>query len=241
MIVMDWISDNYIELFGAITGIIYVFLEIRQNLLLWPVGIMTSAVYIWVFLTGKLYADMGLQGYYLIISVIGWYWWVRGGRQKAEGRRGEYERGREGELEKRRVGEPDVQNGLPSLEGAGVGFIKSTYLEVSRIKLKILVILTVIFVVLHVSMWLILDNLTDSPVPGWDSFISSLSIIATWMLARKIIEHWYLWMLVNAVAMALFLSRELYPTAILYAVYFIMSFIGLKEWRKTLPHPPVGS
>ncbi len=46
-------------------------------------------------------------------------------------------------------------------------------------------------------MWIILDRLTDSPVPAWDSFITSLSVIATWMLARKIYEHWFLWIVVN--------------------------------------------
>src|SRR4030043_1236833 len=83
----DWISNNYIEVFGALTGILYVFLEIRQNLWLWPVGIVTSAVYIWVFFTGKLYADMSLQGYYLVISVLGWYWWNKGDGQPATGDR----------------------------------------------------------------------------------------------------------------------------------------------------------
>ncbi|HUU99686.1 MAG TPA: nicotinamide mononucleotide transporter family protein, partial [Bacteroidales bacterium] len=63
----DWLSNNWIEIFGAVTGIIYVFLEIRQNLWLWPVGIVTSGVYIWVFFNSKIYADMGLQGYYLVI------------------------------------------------------------------------------------------------------------------------------------------------------------------------------
>jgi len=62
-----------------------VILEIRQNIWLWPVGIITSAVYIWVFFTGKLYADMGLQGYYLVISVIGWYWWLKGSGLRAQG------------------------------------------------------------------------------------------------------------------------------------------------------------
>ena len=81
----DWITNNYIEIFGAITGIIYVFLEIRQNIWLWPVGIITSGVYIWIFFTGKLYADMSLQGYYLVISILGWYWWVK----KRSGRVGE--------------------------------------------------------------------------------------------------------------------------------------------------------
>jgi len=70
LILADWLSKNWIEIFGAVAGIIYVFLEIRQNLWLWPVGIVTSAMYIFVFFTGKLYADMSLQAYYLVISVV---------------------------------------------------------------------------------------------------------------------------------------------------------------------------
>ena len=97
MIASDWLSNNYIEVFGAITGIIYVFLEIRQTIWLWPVGIITSAVYIWVFFTSKFYADMSLQGYYLVISCLGWYWWARRNEsrwcRRKERRRGRDERG----------------------------------------------------------------------------------------------------------------------------------------------------
>ena len=128
----------------------------------------------------------------------------------------------------------DVHKKLPSLEGLGLGIDNSAILVVSRIKLKTSIMLTIIFLFLYISMWYVLDNFTDSPVPGCDSFITSLSIIATWMLARKIIEHWYLWIIVNAVAVVLFLSRGLYPTVVLYSVYCAMSFIGLKEWRKTI-------
>ncbi|MCK7532607.1 MAG: nicotinamide riboside transporter PnuC [Marinilabiliales bacterium] len=89
-------TDNFIELFGALTGVLYVILEVKQNRWLWFVGILTSAVYIWVFFNGKLYADMSLQGYYLVISFVGWYWWTK--------ERGEEESGR-GERERRRRGE----------------------------------------------------------------------------------------------------------------------------------------
>lgn len=213
MIAVHWLADNYIEVFGAVTGIIYVFLEIKQKIWLWPVGILTSAVYIWVFFVSKIYADMSLQGYYLVISVLGWYWWGRGKGQGAEGtesgRKGEWESGRRGEGEKEE-------------------------LHVTKLKLKTGIALSVVFVFLFFVMWLILTRLTDSPVPVRDSFITSLSIIATWMLARKIFEHWYLWIIVNFVSSVLFLSRGLYPTVILYLVYGIMSFIGLLEWRKTI-------
>jgi nicotinamide mononucleotide transporter len=54
------------------------------------------------------------------------------------------------------------------------------------------------------------------------------------MLARKIYEHWFLWIVVNFVSAVFFLTRGLYPTVILYAVYWIMSFVGLAAWRKTI-------
>ena len=203
MAVIDWLSGSYIEVFGAVTGIVYVFLEIRQTIWLWPVGFITSIVYIWIFFTGKLYADMSLQGYYLIIIILGWYWWSEGRGQRAEGR------GQKGKSRKEE-------------------------LPVTRLKLRTGLVLSAVFIPLFAVMWLVLDWLTDSPVPRWDSFITSLSIIATWMLARKIFEHWFLWIVVNSTAAVLFLTRGLYPTVVLYTVYGIMSFAGLAAWRKTI-------
>jgi nicotinamide mononucleotide transporter len=225
MIISDWLIKNYIEIFGAVTGIIYVFLEIRQNIWLWPVGIVTSAVYIWIFFTSKIYADMSLQGYYLIISCLGWYWWARGEGHGAESKeRRAQEAGHKEEREKGR-------------NGAG----EKNQLLVTRLKFKTGVVLLIVFIFLYLIMWFVLTRLTDSPVPVRDSFITSLSIIATWMLARKIYEHWFLWIVVNFVSAILFLTRGLYPTVILYAVYGIMSFAGLSAWKKTIPHPPAPS
>lgn len=212
---MKWILNNYIEIFGAITGIIYVFLEIRQNIWLWPVGILTSAVYIWIFFTSKIYADMSLQVYYLAICILGWYWWARGTRVHRSFSEG---------------GGHKAQSTESNIEG------EKKELQVTRLKLRTGIILTLVFVLLYIVMWLILTRFTDSPVPVRDSFITSLSIIATWMLARKIYEHWYLWIVVNFVSAVLFLTWGLYPTLILYIVYGIMSFAGLVEWKKTLPH-----
>ena len=210
---LAWITDNYIEIFGAITGILYVVLEIRQTIWLWPVGIITSAVYIWVFFTGKLYADMSLQGYYLVISILGWYWWVKGTGHRAQARQPK---------PWRRLGSGD------RTQDSG------NRLAVTRLKLKTGFILSVVFILLYIALWFSLSRLTDSPVPEWDSFITSLSIIATWMLARKIYEHWFLWIVVNTTASVLFLTRGLYPTVILYVIYGTMSFVGLKEWRKSI-------
>ena len=207
-------ADNWLEVFGAITGIIYVFLEIRQNIWLWPVGLVTSAVYIIVFFTTRFYADMNLQGYYLVMSIIGWYWWVRGTGQGAQG------------TGRRAQGEEKKNGGLRDDETEG--------LQVTRLKTVTGLLLAAVFVLLYSGIWFILSRYTDSPVPEWDSFITSLSVVATWMLARKIYEHWYLWILVNAASVIIFSVRGLYPTVILYAVYLAMSFAGLKVWKKSI-------
>ena len=219
MIITHWLSNNYIEVFGAVTGIIFVFLEIRQTIWLWLVGIITSAVYIWVFFTSKIYADMSLQVYYLVISCLGWYWWAKGtGRQPSlKLRLAKQGTGQKEEEVKGRVGEWEKEE-----------------LEVTRLKPRTGMVLAIVFVLLFIAMWLFLTRLTDSPVPVRDSFITSLSIIATWMLARKIYEHWYLWIVVNFVSAVLFMTRGLYPTVILYVVYGLMSFVGLAAWGKTI-------
>lgn len=220
---INWISGNYIEIFGVIAGILYVFLEIRQNIWLWPVGIITSAVYIYVFFTGKLYAEMSLQGYYLVISVIGWYWWTKGTGQKS-GRLGAKRRS-----SATAEGDDLIRNDIS--EAVDDNEIK---LKVTRVKPVTAIILGIVFFTLYVAIWMVLDKFTDSPVPAFDSFITSLSIVATWMLARKIYEHWFLWIVANFSASLLFFTRELYPTVILYIVYCVMSFAGLKEWKKSL-------
>jgi nicotinamide mononucleotide transporter len=240
MVVSDWLSNNFIEIFGAVTGIAYVFLEIRQTIWLWPVGIITSGVYIWVFFTSKIYADMSLQVYYLAISILGWYWWFKG--------TGRTERSKE------QSANVPLNNTPFSGKGAKTSDIGENQvgdkrqventekkekvhdeLQVTRLKLKTGLMLAVVFILLYITMYQILTRLTDSPVPLRDSFITSLSVIATWMLARKIYEHWYLWIVVNFVSAVLFLTRGLYPTVILYVVYGIMSFVGLVEWKKTIP------
>jgi len=231
MIIPDWLSNNWIEIFGAITGIVYVFLEIRQNIWLWPVGIVTSAVYIIVFFSSKFYADMSLQGYYLVISCIGWYWWVKGTGLHETKRRRERETKRLSEVEERSDEIPGIGTKFRQAEqreGETVG------LGVARLKLKTGIILALVFIMLYFIMWLVLSKMTDSPVPEWDSFITSLSIVATWMLARKIYEHWFLWIAVNSVSSIIFLTRELYPTVVLYLIYLIMSFVGLRKWKSSI-------
>ena len=107
-------------------------------------------------------------------------------------------------------------------------------LKVSRLRLSLTFVLTVISAVLYAGTGYALEQFTDSPIPYFDALGVSLSIVATWMLAHKILEHWMLWIFVNFFSSALCFYRGLYPTAGLFVVYGIMSVVGWFKWKRCL-------
>jgi len=71
-------------------------------------------------------------------------------------------------------------------------------------------------------------------VPYMDSITTALSIVATWMLARKYIEHWLMWIFIDAFSAGLYVYKGLWPTVILFIVYTVMAALGYFEWKKDL-------
>jgi nicotinamide mononucleotide transporter len=191
--VTEWLLVNKIELLGAILGILYIRFSIRQNIFTWPTGILTSALYIVVFFNSALYAAMGLQFYYVAISVYGWFYWLSGKKS-------------------------DNKSLLPVQTAT-----KRLWLKISVI--SILLYLVILFVLIRFS---------DSDVPFLDSLTTTFSIIATWMLARKYIENWVIWIFVDFVSIGLYIYKSLWPTVILFVVYTVMAFFGYIEWKKDL-------
>jgi len=191
--ILFWVFNNYIELLGALFGLLYIILSIKQNIWCWPIGLITSALYIYVFFVTKFYADMGLQVYYLVVSIYGWYFWMFGGKST-----------------------------------------KKDDLKISNIGFRRFLYITVATAVLFGIIAFILINFTDSEIPYWDAFTTAGSFVATWMLARKIIEHWLIWIIVDTVSLGLYIYKGLYATVILFAVYTLLAVIGYIEWKKEL-------
>lgn len=245
MDITAWITAHWLEIFGAAAGIIYVFLEIRQNIWLWPVGIITSAVYIIVFFTSKFYADMSLQVYYVIISFYGWYIW-RYGSGITAGTSTSTSASANSTTPVASATSTTPAASANSTTSAAHVFVsdnpavshsvpaKPVQLRVTRTPRTLILRLAAIYLALHAGMWYVLANFTDSPVAGWDSFTTALSVIATWMLARKYIEHWILWIIINIVSLILYIYKGLYPTTLLFVVYTVMAFSGYTAWRKDL-------
>ena len=91
-----------------------------------------------------------------------------------------------------------------------------------------------ILIVLVTFSGLILSNLTEAVSPYIDAFTTWGAIIATYMVAKKILENWYYWFVVDFVSVFLFLSRELYTTALLFSIYIILVIFGFISWRKSM-------
>ena len=90
------------------------------------------------------------------------------------------------------------------------------------------------YIVAQLAITYILVNYTDSTVPWSDSFTTALSIIGMWMLARKYIEQWFVWCVVDVVCSALYIYKGLYFTAVLYAVYSIIAIFGYYKWKRIM-------
>ncbi|MDH5737899.1 MAG: nicotinamide riboside transporter PnuC [Gammaproteobacteria bacterium] len=74
---------------------------------------------------------------------------------------------------------------------------------------------------------------TDARLPWLDSFTTWASVLTTWMVARKILENWIYWLVIDSLSIYLYFDRALYFTALLFAVYLIIIGFGLHRWIKT--------
>jgi nicotinamide mononucleotide transporter len=73
-----WIFDRSLEIIATITGLLYIIYSVERKILLWPYGIVSSLVYVYVCFHAGIYADMGLYAYYVLIGFYGWYHWYQG-------------------------------------------------------------------------------------------------------------------------------------------------------------------
>lgn len=190
---------NYLEILGTLVGLIYLWLEYRASIWLWVANVVMPAIYVMVYYQAGLYADFGINIYYLLVSVYGiLYWW----------------KGRQG---------GNVQSSEEVQE-----------LPISHTPGQMWARLGIISLALFLFIAFILISSTDSTVPWLDSFTTALSIVAMWMLARKYVEQWLVWIVVDAVSAGLYIYKELYFTAGLYALYTVIAYFGYVEWKRLM-------
>jgi nicotinamide mononucleotide transporter len=107
-------------------------------------------------------------------------------------------------------------------------------LTISHIKGHTAIKLTLIFLVSWGIIWFILKLFTNSNVPISDSFTTALGIIGMYMLARKYIEQWWVWLIADLACSILYVYKELYFTAVLYFIYAIITIFGYRKWKEIM-------
>jgi len=193
LIYLSWqqrVSISMTETLGFLTGVVCVWLIVKENIWNWPVGITNNVFYVIVFWRARLFADMSLQLVYIALGVLGLYRWLYGGA-------------------------------------------KHDALQISRISGKTSICLSVFIVASVTALTIYLRRVQDA-APFLDACTAVLSICAQYLLTKKVLENWWLWIITDTISVGLYLYKSLALTALLYAVFLAMCITGLVEWRRTL-------
>lgn len=197
---------SYVEFFGTIFTGWSVYLAAKNKVITWPVGLIGIILYGFLFYQIHLYSDLLEQVYYFITTFWGWYLW-RMPKTKTD---------TDIDNQELKVGTTDRKEYLPY----AIAIIVFTYflgLFMSRIHL------------------LLPAYFPDAAsYPYLDSFTTILSFVATIILARRKIENWHLWIVVDIIGIWLYYQKGVAFLSLLYLAFLINALFGLSKWKKVL-------
>ncbi|MGK0475548.1 MAG: nicotinamide mononucleotide transporter [Oleispira sp.] len=178
------------EVIAVILGVAYLVLAMRQNILCWYAALGSTAIFSWLFWDVSLVMESGLNVYYLIMAIYGWWVW-RGNTQHPT---------------------------------------KAVAIKSWSLSRHTLIIVGIVLISLATGYGL--EKNTSAALPYLDSFTTWGAVITTYMVAQKVLENWLYWLVIDTVAIYLYIDRELYLTALLMAVYVVLAMLGWLMWLK---------
>ena len=187
LFISQLVNTSYAEMTAVFFGLVSVWHAKKEQIWVYPTGIISIIIYIAITFQYKLYGDMGIQIYYLVMSMYGWYFWTQG--------RGTH---------------------------SPVSISKNNKQEN-----------TIVFL-LFLSSFLLIRfglGLTDSDVPGWDALTSALAITGMWLMARKKIEHWIAWIVVDSISVPLYIYKGLPLTSFQFLLFTLLAGWGYMTWN----------
>ena len=180
-----------LELIAVFFGLISVWFAKNNNVLVYPTGIISTLIFVYLLFKENLLGDMLINGYYFIMSIYGWYIWSK-------------------------------KNGEETI-------YKISYLNSSEKSLSyLLFIISMVFVIL---VYLI-GNGFLSTIALIDSLTTAVFFVGMWMMAKRKIENWFLWIIGDLISIPLYFYKGMLFTSIQYLIFTIIAFYGLQSWRK---------
>lgn len=193
---------SYLELFGLLSGILAVALSAAANLWSWPIGIINVTLSFFLFYQVQLYPDMFLQIFFFVTNILGWWRWARP-----------------------RPGEEDVKREL-----------KVSWMNRKQLAITFTTALAGTTVMAYFASnlheWVPSVFSKPSASPFLDSFITVMSILATFYMVQKKIECWIIWLLIDIVATYVYYIRDLKFYSLLYFIFCIIASTAIWNWMR---------
>jgi nicotinamide mononucleotide transporter len=182
-----------LELTAIFFGLWSVWCAKKDNILVFPTGIISTLIYAYLLWTWSLLGDSMINVYYFIMSIYGWYHWSR----------------KKGEV---------------------VEFPISKITSREKTNALIIFVLTEVFVII---VYLFFDKFT-SWASYVDTFITGIFFVGMWLMAKRKIENWILWIIGDFISIPLYFTKGYTFTSIQYIVFTILAIAAYLEWKKHL-------
>ena len=203
--VQQWQAQNSWEVVAVVLSIAYIIFAARANSLCWLCAFFSTAIFSVIFFDANLLQESALNIYYLIIAVYGWFSWRFGRNQKGQ--------------------QQHLEEQISDKQSKGERVI--TRWPLGRHLFWIVTMAIIALLSGYIS-----DKWLQADMPYLNGFTVWFAVYTTFLVARKVLENWYYWMVLNPVSFYIFYQQELYVTCALMVVYFVMSIYGLLEWQK---------
>lgn len=195
---------SYLEFFGTIFYALSIILIWKRKSINWPIGLIGVGLFMILFYQIQLYSDFIEQIYYVITGFWGWWLWTKGSKDGDE------------DSNEIKVKLNSPKNNLILL----ISVIAGT------------AVMTVVMANVHNILPSVFPTAADYPF--LDAFTTVLSFAAQILLSYKLIENWYLWIVVDVIAVGLYYVKDVKFLSLLYACFLIMAINGWWQWRKQL-------
>lgn len=189
--IFNYIFQNWIEITAVVLAILYLVLAVKQNILCWVCGIISSVLYFFIMHSAGLYMEAYLQIFYVFMGFYGWSQW--------------------------KTKTSNTSN-----------FVVNTWNKSQHLFATSMVLM------LSIISATMLRFFTDAALPFLDALVTWGAVVATYMVAKKLLENWIYWLVIDSISIFLFISRGLFPTAFLFGIYIIIIIYGYRSWSKKL-------
>lgn len=193
---------SYLEFFGTVAGGIAVWLAARANIWSWPIGLINVTLFFFLFFQVQLYPDMFLQVFFFITNLAGWWRW-------AYPKSFEEDKKHELRISFMPVPQLIIFSSLGLLGTILMGGLASNLHE-----------------------WVPVVFNIPSAFPYLDSFVTVMSIVATYLMIQKKVECWAVWIVVDVVATGLYFAKGIKFVGIEYLAFCFIAAFGLWKWTK---------